>query len=223
LKRYQNILVVSLSGLVLLACRLTGLVQQNIETANSPTTAVVNTPLPTLPPEPTPTTDPVIAAKTCLAGTWEINDLSAYILAAIPADLANQYGLQYQGTSGEAYFTLTPDGEFIMQADQLQMLFQAKVSIFKAQVSVNVDGKATGKYTVEGNSLTTSDVDTSGLSASAQALGNDLIDPAQLIRAIPLIQSPTNTAEYTCAGDKLQLKISSYPENIPLLVFNRVK
>jgi hypothetical protein len=223
LKRYQNLLVVSLSGLVLLACRLTGIVQQNIETTETPTTLVVNTPPPTLTPIPTPTTDPAIAAKACLAGTWQINDLSAYILAAIPPELANQYGLQYQSSSGEAFFTLSPDGKFSMQADQLQMLFEAKVSIFKAQVTVNVDGEAIGKYTVEDNTLTTSDVDTSGLEASAQALGNDLVDPAQLISAIPLIQPPSNSAEFTCAGDQLQLKILSYPENIPPLVFKRVK
>lgn len=223
MKRYQNLIVVSLSGLVILACRLTGILQQGIETTETPTTVVVNTPMPTLPPIPTPTTDPAIAAKTCLAGTWEISDLSAYILAAIPPDLASQYALQYQGSSGEAFFTLSPDGVFTMQADQLQMSFEAKVSIFKAQVTANVDGKATGKYTVEDNTLTTSDVDTSGLSASAQALGNDLVDPAQLIRAIPLIQSPSNSAEFTCAGDQLQLKISSYPENIPPLVFKRAK
>jgi hypothetical protein len=223
LKRYQNLIVVSLSGLVILACRLTGILQQNIETTETPTTVVVNTPLPTLPPMPTPTTDPAIAAQTCLAGTWEISDLSAYILAAIPPDLASQYALQYQSSSGEAYFTLTPDGEFIMQADQLQMLFEAKVSIFKAQVSVKVDGEATGMYTVQDDTLTTSNVDTSGLQASAQALGNDLVDPAQLIRAIPLIQPPSNSAEFTCAGDQLQLKISSYPESIPPLVFQRAK
>lgn len=222
MKRYQNLIVVSLSGLVLLACRLTGILQQGAQPI--PQTAVaMNTPPPTMPPVPTPTTDPAIAAKTCLAGTWEISDLSTYILAAIPPETASQYGLQYQGSSGEAYFTLTPDGEFIMQADQLQMLFEAKVSIFKAQVSVNVDGEATGTYTVEDDVLTTSDVDTSGLTASAQALGNDLIDPAQLIRAIPLIQSPSNSAKFTCVGDQLQLKVLSYPENIPPLVFTRAK
>jgi hypothetical protein len=77
LKRYQNLIVVSLSGLVILACRLTGILQQNIETTETPTTVVVNTPLPTLPPMPTPTTDPAIAAQTWRAGAGGMSGLSA--------------------------------------------------------------------------------------------------------------------------------------------------
>ena len=72
---------------------------------------------------------------------------------------------------------------------------------------------------VDQTTLTTSNMDTSGLIASAQVMGEDLIDPAQIISAIPFVQPPFNTAQYSCQGNTLELQVSGYPENIPPLVF----
>ena len=185
--------------LVTIACRLAELGQPNNATPAAPVEDIFQSQVSTL-THP----DSTAAQELCLIGDWEISGLSDYILALIPPEMAEQYKLKYQGTNGRAYFSLLPDGSLILQADQLELLFEAQASIFKVPVTASVDGQVSGKYTVEGDTLTTSDMDTSGLSASAKAMGNDLMDPAQIINALPLMSPPYNTAQYSCSGDKLQ-------------------
>jgi hypothetical protein len=71
--------------------------------------------------------------------------------------------------------------------------------------------------------LTTSQMDTSGITAAAEAMGQNVVEPAQIIGFIPLVKPPFNTAIYTCAGDTLQLEFPAYPEDFPPLVFQRMK
>jgi hypothetical protein len=170
-----------------------------------------------------PTVDPLSSAKRCLANTWEIPDLSEYVIAAIPQDLAEEYDLEYQDTKGEAYITLTPEGKFTLSADNLELIFSAKAFIFEVPVTVRVDGTAVGNYDVDLTTLTISNVDTSRLSASAQALGEDLVDSDQIIKAVPFIRAPFNTAEYTCQGDTLELEFTNYSGILPALIFQAVK
>ena len=231
MNRYRLILFLSLIGLVFLACSLPGIARQNLQNipdtiqapAQPPVQAPAATNIPASTNTPAPTTDPLASAKTCLTNTWEITDISSSVMAAIPPEMAKQYNLQYTGTSGKGYYTLTPDGNVLMQADQMELQFTAKASIFDVPVKVSVDGEARGKYSLQGNTLTTSDMDTSGLTASAQALGQEMVSQEQIIQAIPLINSPHNSAEYSCSEDTLQLKLSSYPESVPPLVFHKVK
>jgi len=173
-------------------------------------------------PTPVPTVDPLISAKRCLANTWEIPELSEYVIAAIPPDLAAEYNLEYQETKGEAYMTLTPDGKFTLVADALELIFSAKAYIFEVPVTVRVDGTARGNYAVDHTTLTISNVDISRLSASAQALGEDLVDPDQILNSIPFIRPPFNTAEYNCQGNTLELEFTSYPGDLPPLKFQAV-
>lgn len=182
-------------------------------------TQIEKTPIPTI----EPTIDPLSAAKSCVAKTWEINGLSDYVIAAIPPDLASEYDLQYKDTSGEAYFTLTPDGKIMLHADNLELLLTARVSVFEVPVTVRVDGTAAGNYAIDSTTLITSNVDTSQLTASAQALGEDLIDPAQITKTIPFLSPPFNVAKYSCQGDILELELSGYSGNIPPLIFQAVK
>lgn len=220
MSNYRILLLFALASLVIFACNLPGVIQRSLDEGIS-ADAAENTPVATN--APTQTEDSSTATTSCLFGTWEMGDLSPYILAAIPQDMAEQYNLAYQGANGRALFTLSPDGNLNIQADKMEMLFEAQASILKVPISVKVDGEAVGKYRLEANRLTTLDVNTSGLSASAQAFGNDLIDSTQILDAIPLLRSPFNTAEFTCVGDRLQLRVLSYPEEIPPLVLNRVK
>jgi hypothetical protein len=252
LKHSRLLIILSLTGLIIMGCSLPGIVINYInaptptetleitsqeEPTRMPTQVLKDTfqggnaPEPTEEPEelpkvetqPTPTPDPLEAQKTCLFNTWEITGISDYVLSAIPSDLVDQYDLEYTGTSGGAFFTLSSDGNFTMRAEQLEILFNARVSILTVPVTARVDGEATGTFIMGGDTLTILDMDTSGLTASAKALGQDLLDPAMIINAIPLIRAPYNSAEYSCAGDTLQLKISAYPESIPPLVFHKVK
>ncbi len=204
--------------LVTIACRLAQLGQPNNATPAAPVENIFQSQV-----VPSPTPIPTATQELCLIGDWEVSGLSDYILALIPPEMAEQYKLKYQGTNGSAYFSLLPDGSLIMQADQLELIFEAQASIFTVPVSASLDGQVSGKYSVDGDILTTSDMDTSGLSASAQAMGNQLMDKAQIIDAIPLLSPPFNTAQYSCSGDTLQLRLPAYPESLPPLVLNRMK
>jgi hypothetical protein len=170
---------------------------------------------------PLPTADSALSAENCLANTWEITGLSDYVIAAIPPETAEEYALEYQDTNGGAYFILTPDGRITLRADQLELLFEARVAVLTVPVTVSVDGEAVGSYSVDGSTLTTTDMDTSGLTVSAQALNSDLVPPDQIISAIPLLSAPFNTAEFSCTGDALQLDIAGYPASVPPLVFQK--
>jgi hypothetical protein len=107
-----------------------------------------------------------------------------------------------------------------LQADQLEMLFDAKASLFRVEVAVTLDGVAVGDYDVNGSTLSTSNVDTSALTASAVAMGQDLLDTQQIIGAVPLLSAPYNTADFSCQGATLQLKMLAYPDSMPPLVFS---
>jgi hypothetical protein len=230
LKKHPLITVFGMLALVLLACNLSNKIATTpTETAeepamNIPTSLPEDTATPTQVPEtPVSFQDAQTGGQACLNGTWTINNLSTYVTEAIPPDLADQYNLKYKDTSGSAILTLTPDGRISLRFDQLIFQFDASVSIFSVPLTVGIDGEARGEYALNGNLLTTSQMDTSGLSASAVAMGQDVIDPAQIISLIPLVEPPFNTAVYTCAGDTLQLEFPAYPEDFPPLVFQRVK
>jgi hypothetical protein len=174
-------------------------------------------------PTSAPTSDPLISAKACLANEWEVTDISSSVIAAIPPEMVQEYNLKYKGTTGKGFYSLTEDGEILMRAEDLVLQFTARASVFDVPVNVTIDGEARGKYTLDGDMLSTSDMDTSGLTATAQALGQDIADRETILNAFPLINPPHNRAEYACLGDNLQLKPTSYPESVPPVVFNRVK
>lgn len=167
--------------------------------------------------------DPLSVAKSCLNGTWVINNLSSYITAAIPPDLADEYGLVYKETSGNATLTLIPDGRITLLFDGLIFLFDANVSLFTVPLTVGIDGEVRGAYSLDRYLLTTSQMDTSDLSVAAQAIGQDVVSTEQILSLIPLVQSPFNNAVYACSGNTLQLQFSSYPSDLPPLVFQRVQ
>ena len=246
MKKTTLLIIPLLTGLMMLACGLPSLASQSLITPTStqnvslqpsltsdPATKkeapLVASPTSTPTPQaeatatPAPTIDPDAAAMACLAGTWEIADLSSYVLAAIPPEMVEEYAVQYQGTNGKTYLTFSPQGDISLEAEQLELLFKAKVSLFTVKLTVSLDGTINGNYAVEGNTLTTTNMNTTGMSASAEAAGQELIAPAQIIAAIPLVQPPFNSANFQCAGDALQIDIPAYPETVPPLVFTKVK
>lgn len=172
---------------------------------------------------PTPTIDSITIAKNCLAKTWEIEGLSDYVVAAVPPELAAEYNLQYEDTTGKAYLILSHNDQVVLQADNLEINLKARVSIFEVPVKVSIDGMANGSYDIDGSTLRTDHMDTDGLTASAKALDEELIDQDQIIESIPFVRAPYNAAEFSCQGDRLELEMSGYPEDIPPLVFRAVK
>jgi hypothetical protein len=247
MRKSTILIVVSLTSLIIMACGIGGYTQYQMETqptiikttdespslvstqnsqemsiAGESQTIIDITPTKEVVLTPTATVDPLMSSKGCLARTWEIEGLNEYIIAAIPPEMAAQYSLEYVDTTGQAFMTLSSDEEIILHAENLTFNFSAQYSIFKVPVKVNIDGIATGKYAIDTTSLSTRNMDTSQLSASARALDEDLIDPTMIIESIPLLRPPFNTATYSCDGNILKLKISGYPENVPSLVFQAV-
>jgi hypothetical protein len=176
----------------------------------------------TIEPTPTMTVDPNKAAKMCLTKTWEIDGLGEYILAAVPQELSQEYHLEYVESTGSANLTLQPDEIILLNADNLVLHFSAQYAIFQVPVTVSIDGTGVGTYEVKNSTLIIENMDTSGMTASAKALNEDLMDPEQILRAIPFVQPPLNTAEFTCQGDKLSLKMIGYADEIPQLIFYSV-
>lgn len=213
----QLFLPLALGAIILISCNLPGVILENAYSPEPTDEEVLQMPI-----APSPTPIPTASEELCLVGTWEVRGLSDYILAFIPQEMIEQYDLEYKGTTGEAFFSLFPDGSLTMQADQLEILFEARASIFTVPVTASLDGEVRGKYSVDGDTLTTSDMNTSGLTASAQAMGNELMNQAQIINAIPLMRAPYNTARFSCSGDTLQLRLPAYPDSLPPLVFQRV-
>lgn len=210
MKVYRSLIFVSLLVMVAIACNFSGLLPDGADTV-ADITQEGDLSMPTI--QPTPTGQP------CLVNNWSIPGLSDYVLAAIPPEVAEQYQLKYKSTSGNMYVTFSPDGVMTLQADQLEMLFDAKASILRVEVAVTLDGVAVGDYGVNGGTLTTSNVNTSALNGSARAMGRDLLDSQQIIGSVPLLQVPYNTADFSCQGSTLQLKILAYPDSMPPLVF----
>jgi hypothetical protein len=170
-------------------------------------------------PTPLPTIDPISKARSCLANTWLMDGLSDYVVAVIPQDFVDEYDLQYEGSSGIAYFVFSADGQVTFITENLEMQFTTTAYVFEIPVTVRMDGIATGNYEIDTTNLTFTDFDTSGLTTSAKILEEDIVDPDQIKNLVPFINPPFNTATYTCQEDVLELSISDFPNEIPPLVF----
>ena len=236
MRKTTLLLIIGITSLIMMSCSLGGIAQIVLDSQPTddpsivqPTEIVESLPLQSqeqsnvLDNTPTPTVDPLIVSKSCLAKTWEINGLSDYVLAAVPPDLAEEYSLEYIDTTGTAYLQLTSDQKMELQINDLEFLFNARLAIFEVPVTVSIDGIAEGSYQVENNTLRFNDINTSGLTASAVALDEDIMEPEQIINAIPFVRPPFNTANYSCQGDVLTLKLSGYPDHTPPLVFQAVR
>jgi hypothetical protein len=225
LNNYRFLTFLGLIGLMLIACNLSNLIATEVNDDPSQNVPVIPTQIetPSVALESTSTPlNPLSSASACLNGTWTINNLSSYVIAAIPPDMLEEYKLEYKDTSGNATLTLSPDGRISLNFEGLIFRFDANVSIFTVPLTVGIDGEASGGYSLEGDTLTTTQMDTSELTAVAQAMGQDVVDSAQIISLIPLVQPPFNTAIYTCIGDTLQLQFPAYPADFPPLVFKRL-
>ena len=221
MKKYRLLIAIALAVVLVMACNLPDAIINSIQYSSAKEGDAVSKE--EMPGENILSPAGIVteAPGACLAGTWEVTGIHEYVLAAIPQEMAEEYNLEYKGTNGSVYFILTPDGQAVMQADELEIVLEAQASIFTVPVTASLDGVAVGRYTANGGVLTTTGMETSGLSASAQAMGQELANASQIIRAIPLLQPPANSAEYTCEGDTLRLRVGAYPASIPPLVFKR--
>jgi hypothetical protein len=236
MRKTTILLFIGITSLIIMSCSLGGIAQIAIDseptdddTTNHSTAVVESLPIDnqeqaiTAEKTPTATVDHLLESKSCLAKTWEIKGLSDYVLASVPPELAEEYSLEYIDTTGAAYLKLSNDEKMELQINKLEILFNARLAIFEVPVTVRIDGIAGGTYQVEKNTLHFININTSGLTASAKALDEDVMEPDQIINAIPFVRPPYNTATYSCQGDVLTLNLSGYPDNTPPLVFQAVR
>ena len=130
MQKVTILIMIGITSLAIMACGFSGFIQQSVEEqpahtespsqiqemAESAADDEIETTIQTE-ISPAPTVDPILEAQSCLANTWEINGLSDYVIAAVPPDLAEEYDLQYEDTTGAAYFILSPDGKIIIAGE----------------------------------------------------------------------------------------------------------
>ena len=132
MRKSTLLVIIGITSLIMMSCSLGGIAQIVLDsqptdelTILQPTDTVESLPMQrqeqtnVLDNTPTPTVDPLIVSKNCLAKTWEIDGLSDYVLAAVPPDLAEEYSLEYIDTTGTAYLKLTSDENRILITSQL--------------------------------------------------------------------------------------------------------
>lgn len=243
MKRQFLTIFVCMAIIFSIACNLTFVLQEPTNTpVNNISPKAAQTKPPALPTKIVPTSEPTQsilgnsevtetpqpqptltqASTSCLVGSWEIQDLSPYVMAALANVTDPSVNATYKSTSGHAIYRFYPDGTIQIKAQNFQLFFDLKASIFTVPLIISVDGEANGNYQAHENTLTTDSINTSQLSASAKAAGQDMADPSQIISSIPLITPPFNSAVYTCQDNHLSLKIQGFPDNIPPLDFNKV-
>lgn len=243
MKRKNLILPVSLALLVI-ACSFLG---QNAQPETSPTpggidptvhaletslaqpivATTTNLPAPTPSHAPTATAMAEIVASptspaACLIGTWQATNIQDYVIAAIPPEMIEQYNPTYQSSSGQVYVSFFNNGLVTIQAYQLALEFEVQATIFRVGLTIALDGMASGQYVADASQVTTSNMTTTGMTASARSLEQDVMPQEQIIASLPLVQSPFNVANYQCTDQTLSLRLTAYPESIPPLQFQRV-
>jgi hypothetical protein len=175
-----------------------------------------NTPIPTSAPA-LPTANPAA----CLIGTWQATNIQDYVIAAISPEMMQEYRPEYKNTTGQAYVSFFENGLVTIQAYKLVLEFEIQAGIFRVGLLITLDGLSSGQYQADGSQLTTNSMTTTGLTASARALEQDVMPPEQIVAALPLVQPPFNNATYQCDGQTLSLRLNAYPESIPPLQFQR--
>jgi hypothetical protein len=197
----------------------TQLAQPPATTAATATPAAADTAVATDIALPTATPPPTANPAACLFGTWQATNIQDYVVAAIPPDMAQEYNPTYQSTSGQAYLSFFENGLVTLQAYQLNIEFEIQAGIFRVGLVVALDGLSSGQYSADASQVTTQNMTTTGLTASARALEQDVISPAQILASLPLVQPPFHTATYQCDAQTLSLRLNAYPATIPPLQF----
>lgn len=219
MRHYRYTIILMVIILFVLACNLSIRFWDDEPT---PTAEVTTFPgAATAIPEPPPGADE--APANCLVGEWRIDDISPYVIASVPAELASEYNLEYTGSSGNITVRFEDDGDVEFNANQIELKFSSRVAIISIPVNVNLDGRSRGEYTDNGQGLRTENMDTSGLSASATAAGQDVLERDQILQSLPLVSPYYPSAQYTCGNDQLRMTVDNYPGDVPALVFERVQ
>ena len=171
-----------------------------------------------------PTSQPTDTPKpsACLVGSWQASNLGNYILSALPQEVLDEYQPAFKSESGELLITFGADGSVNIAANQFELVFDTKASVFTVALVVRLDGTINGQYYIDGNTIVTSNMNTSQMKASARALGQDMFPPEEILPMIPLVEPPFNAAYYQCSQQTLSLQLTAYPDDVPPVNLQRI-
>ncbi len=131
--------ILMIAGLILAGC-------------NFPRSTQTPTPTLQLPPElsklvetPLPADDPAA----CVAGSWQMQDITPILTAVLPADILEANQLTLTGTEGIFRYDFSPNGNLIGSAEDFKILGMTKRGLFNLNVIASLTGQGTGKYTVD--------------------------------------------------------------------------
>jgi hypothetical protein len=119
---------------------------------NFPSTKITPTPTPKLPPElsqlvetPLPSGDPAA----CVAGSWQVQDVTPILTAILPADILEANNLTLTGSEGIFRYDFSPTGSLTGTAENFKILGKTKRGPFNVDVAAVLNGQGTGNYTVD--------------------------------------------------------------------------
>jgi hypothetical protein len=197
--------------LFLAACNNAAPVQPPVAQAAATATATVTptptgTPTKTSTPQPTNTptatfTPTPISGAACLPGTWQVEDLSAYLSSlAVPGQVLSE--------SGPVTYRFDEHGQAQVTVNHFAMKVKAPVKGFSLNVNVIIDGEVNAGYTAQqGDQLAFDNVALDGLRVSVNLGKQELFagTPAETADLFGISLDPLfSTAAYTCRAATLK-------------------
>lgn len=125
------------AGLILAGCNFPS------PTQTSPT-ATLPPELSTLAQTPLPADNPAA----CVAGSWQVQDITPILKAAIPPEIQEASEMTITGSSGMFRYDFLPDGTMKGSAEQYRLLGKIKRGPLNLDLVAELNGNGTGHYSV---------------------------------------------------------------------------
>jgi hypothetical protein len=118
--------------------------------------------------ESTPAVASPIPGAPCVQGRWRVIDLGTYIEESFTG-MFGVTALEFKEASGDFIFEYLPDGTEIITAQNYELRMDAKVRIVgKVGVTVKVEGRATSRYAIDGDTLVVTETNRDDFEAEAK-------------------------------------------------------
>lgn len=167
------------------------------------------TPTSTQVPEATQPANDLIGAS-CVAGTWEINNLPDYLQAILP-QIVEGAEIEVTDVSGTLLYTFNSDGTSAGTAKDFKIKANVKTNGISLPGQIVVNGTSTGKYQVDDSQglLSLTGVSAGDLTVSASVAGIPVVSKKPLTDLFMLgsDQSGYGSVNYQCIGDSMKVAV----------------
>lgn len=104
----------------------------------------------------------------CLVGEWVVADIGDYIEASFDGMLGVR-SIEFTSATGDFVFAFQPDGAVLIEAVEYTVTVVAKVRfVGDVETSVAFDGPITGRYVLDGERLTLTEMQNGDFAIEAQ-------------------------------------------------------